>query len=80
MLGLFPLLFVRPMIHGGTLLGYVLAESSLVLGGYCTLELVRCATPRWNRYIWGIWLVPYVLLIGYALYYAIPNVPRIFAI
>lgn len=80
MLGWVPLLFFRPMIHGGTLLEVALTDASVVLGGYCTLELVRSPAKLWHRIIWGLWLIPYVLIIGVGLYYAIPYVPRIFAI
>src|SRR5260221_13871153 len=80
LLGWIPTVFVRPMMHGGTFLEGAFAHASLVLGGYCTLELVRLPEKRWVRIAWGVWLVPYVLVIGVVLYLAIPYVPRLFAI
>ena len=78
--GYVPLLFVRPMMHGGTWLEGAITDALLVLGGYCTLELVRSPKKRWVRVAWGIWLIPYTVVIGISIYFAIPYVPRLFAI
>jgi len=75
-----PALMVRPLIHGGGIFDGAIAEASIVVGGYCTLELARSSPVRWNRIVWGIWCIPYVILVGVFFYYAIPYVPRLFTI
>ncbi len=77
--GYIPSIFVQPMMHGGTWLENAIANALLVLGGYCTLELVRSPAKYWVRIAWGIWLIPYSMVIGISIYFAIHYVPRLFA-
>jgi hypothetical protein len=80
LLGWIPLVISQPMMHGGTLFDTVLAIAGLTVGGYCTIELIRYVSSLWAKVVWGIWFLPYALVVTFWLYSAIPYVPRLFAI
>ena len=42
-LGWMPIVFLPPVIHGGTLTGEIVAWSGVALGGYGALEVARSA-------------------------------------
>lgn len=78
--GWLPMLILQPLMHGGTLLGEVFVFSAVVVGGYCTLEVVRSRRRLWAKALWSIWLIPYVAAVIYGLMEAIPYVPRLLSI
>jgi hypothetical protein len=80
LLGWIPLVTSQPMMHGGTLFDTVLAIAGVTVGGYGTIELIRYASNRWAKVLWGLWLLPYLLVVVLWLHLAIPYVPRLFAI
>ena len=76
LLGWLPTFLTRPMIHGGTLFDVVFMWSGVVLGGYCTLELIRGGGKA--NWVWVPWLLPYAGVTAAALLYGIQYIPRIF--
>ena len=80
LLGWVPLVTSQPMMHGGTLFDTVLAIAGVTVGGYGTIELIRYASKRWAKVLWGLWLLPYLVVVALWLYSAVPYVPRLFAI
>jgi hypothetical protein len=77
--GWLPFVFWRPINHGGTLLDITFMWSGLVIGAYCTIELIRATTKWWLITVLVIWLVPYVAAIGVGLYAAAYYVVAYFA-
>ena len=75
-----PMLILQPLMHGGTLAGEVLVFSAVVVGGYCTLEIIRSRKHLWSKVLWSAWLVPYVAAVGYGLVEAASYAPRLLAI
>ena len=80
LIGWAPMLILPPMMHGGSFAGEVLTFAGVVVGGYCTLEVIRTRSHLWAKVLWAIWLAPYAAAIVYGLVEAIPYVPRLFAI
>jgi len=78
-LGWLPLFFAQPMIHGGTLASETFVWVGLVMGGYCSLELVRSSRHPWYKSPALIGCIIYGFLVALGLYYAIPYIPRLFA-
>lgn len=74
------MLILPPMMHGGTWSGDVFAFTGVVVGGYCTLEVIRSRSHLWAKVLWSIWLAPYAAVVIYGLVEAISYVPRLLAI
>lgn len=71
------MLILQPMMHGGTFGGEAFVFSGVVVGGYCTLEVVRTRKHNWAKALWSIWLAPYAAAVMYGLVEAIPYIPRL---
>ena len=78
-LGWLPFVFWQPINHGGTPLGDAFMWSGLVLGAYCTIELIRSTKKWWLIALLVVWLVPYIAAIGVGLYAAVWYVAKYFA-
>jgi hypothetical protein len=78
-LGWLPFFFGSPMMHGGTLASITFGWAGLVLGGYCSLELVRASPKPWYKSPALFGCIVYGFLVGGGLYYAVPYIPRLFA-
>lgn len=74
------MLILPPLMHGGTLFGEMLVFAGVVVGGYCTLEVVRSRRHFWAKVLWSLWLVPYAAAVIYGLVEAIPYVLRVYSI
>jgi hypothetical protein len=68
------------MIHGGTLVDVVSLDTGIVLGCYCSLELVRTSAEPWYRAPALVGFLIYGFLVGVDLYYTAPYVPQLFGI
>jgi hypothetical protein len=80
LLGWFPFITSAPMIHGGTFADTVVADAGIVLGGYCTIELIRRVGSRLAKLLWAGWLLPYVIAVSLGLYAASLYAYHLFAI
>ena len=78
--GWLPMLVLQPMMHGGTLIGEIVVFAGVVIGGYCTLEVIRSRTHLWAKVLWSIWLIPFAAAVIYGLVEATSYVPRLFLI
>ena len=74
------MLVLQPMMHGGTLIGEIVVFAGVVIGGYCTLEVIRSRTHLWAKVLWSIWLIPFAAAVIYGLVEATSYVPRLFLI
>ena len=79
LLGWFPPILGKSMAHGGGQLDVTFMFAGVVIGCYCTLEMVRCCRSRWAKVLRAVWLAPYALFVGWSLYSAAQYVPRLFA-
>ena len=78
--GWVPMLVFPPLMHGGTLFGEMLVLAGVVVGGYCTLEVLRSRRHVCAKVLWSIWLAPYSVAVLYGLVEAMPYLPRVFSI
>ena len=62
-----------PVIHGGTVITEFMSWGGIVLGAYCSLELVRFRGRTWSKSPAVIGLAIYGVLAAVGLYYAIPR-------
>jgi hypothetical protein len=71
--GWLPFAVLPPSMHGGTVTTEALSWAGIVLGGYCSLELVRASERRWytSPALAGVLLYGLVTVVG--LYYALPR-------
>jgi hypothetical protein len=76
-LGWIPMFVIPSIWHGGTLAGDVFAFVGVVIGGYCTLEVVRSRRTLWAKTLWSIWLMPYAAAIIFGLIEATPLLTRL---
>jgi hypothetical protein len=65
LLGWLPFVFTQPMMHGGSLLDGVIFWAGLVVGGYCTFELLRLVKNRWARLGLAVWSLPYAAAVAF---------------
>lgn len=77
-LGWVPLLFIQPMIHGGTLFSTAYTWTSLVFGGYCSLEIIRASTNSWSKCFAILGFVFYGFAISIGLYCVTPYISALF--
>jgi hypothetical protein len=78
LLGWLPFFLGQPMIHGGTLTSVTFGWAGLVLGGYCSLEMVRSFPGPWRSAPAMVGCVLYGIAVGFGLYFALPYIPRLF--
>ena len=78
--GWLPMLVLQPLMHGGTFAGEVLIFTGVVIGGYCTLEVIRSRSHLWAKVFWSIWFVPCAAAVIYGLVEAMSCVPRLLSI
>ena len=71
------MLILPPIMHGGTFFGDVFAFAGVVVGGYCTLEVIRSRSYLWAKVLWSIWLAPYAAAVIYGSVEAISYVSRL---
>lgn len=74
------MMVLQSLMHGGTLMGEVLVFAGVVIGGYCTIEVIRTRSHLWAKVLWSIWLVPYAAAVMYGLFEATKYVPRLLSI
>jgi len=78
LVGWLPFIFDPPMIHGGTLASITFDWASWVLGGYCSIELVRSSPDSWRQAPALIGCIIYGAGVAVGLYFAFPYIPQLF--
>jgi len=76
--GWLPFVLTPPLMHGGTLATEILGWTGLVLGGYCSLELVRWSPSSWRSAPPLAGCAIYGAAVAIGLYFALPIIPRVF--
>lgn len=67
--GWLPILFTSSVIHGGTVATEAIAWGGMVLGGYCSIELVRMGAEPWFKSPALFGCIAYGAMVGVHLYF-----------